>query len=197
MDVSEQMFVAAPPSPAPAKAPRAPRAPAAPRAGGPSMSKRAALAKRTVAPAPAEKKDKKAPGVEPVKVKKPRKFSEPVRMHRACKEAMGATTMLLPRAAVDRIIREITAEFAASDDSLRWTEAAKFALHLGLEAFGVEFFSEINVLASHAGRVAPLPIDVKVRKVVQQECKGGNVVMNGVALGKLEEQLGRELYKRE
>jgi histone H3/H4 len=160
--------------------------------------KRAAIARREAQAkeaAPVKKDAKKGLAVEPVKTKKPRRFSNSVRAHRECKIAMCETTLNVPRAPFARIIRELTDDVPTENSDIRWTESAKFALHQAAEAYMIEYFSKVNVLASHAGRVGPKAIDFRTMTALDA-CTGGNVVMNGTAIGKLEKQLKRELYAR-
>jgi len=193
MDTSETPFVEAVHA-ARTKVPRVSQA----RSGSLVDRKRAAverMAARTAEIAPAKKNAKKELAVEPVETKKRRKFSHAVRAHRVCKLAMSETTLNVPRAVIARIIRELTDDVPTDNADIRWTETAKFALHQAVEAFAIEYLSKVNVLASHAGRVGPKAIDFKTLSALET-CTGGNVVMNGTAIGKLEKQLKRELYTR-
>lgn len=85
-------------------------------------------------------------GLPKTKARKRVKFKASTLAHRAIVKAQRATHTLIPKAALDRLIREIVQ--GASNDQIRLEPAAVCAIHQASEAYLIE------VMAAAAGQAA-------------------------------------------
>eukprot|EP00978_Attheya_sp_CCMP212_P032437 scaffold126575_cov67-Attheya_sp.AAC.5 len=84
--------------------------------------------------------------------------------------AMQASTgLIIPKAAVSRLVRELTRAVPGHTNELRWTVPALMAIHEALEAFAVRLFEGSNLASMYCKCVTLMPKDVQLVFKIRDE----------------------------
>eukprot|EP00978_Attheya_sp_CCMP212_P021498 scaffold62845_cov49-Attheya_sp.AAC.4 len=70
--------------------------------------------------------------------------------------------LIIPKAAVSRLVRELTNELPGHKNAIRWTGPALGAIHEALEHYVVQLFERSNLAALHGKRVTVNPKDMQI-----------------------------------
>jgi histone H3 len=127
-----------------------PRKQPAPRRGGKSLK-----AVKSLAAAAAAKR-------------KPRKFRPGTVALREIRRYQRTTELLIPKLAMQRLIREIAQDHSRHAD-LRFQSSAVAAIQEAAEAYMVGLFEDTNLCAIHAKRVTIMPKDIQLARRIRGE----------------------------
>jgi histone H3/H4 len=88
---------------------------------------------------------------------------------RQIRKYQGNTNLLIRKIPFQRLVREITHEFASSmgKDGFRFQSSALLALQEASEAFLVRLFEDANVCAIHAKRVTIMKRDLELARRIR------------------------------
>lgn len=87
---------------------------------------------------------------------------------REIRKYQKTTELLIRRAPFQRLVKEITENFA-SDKQLRWSLAAVAAMQEAAEAYLVTILEDSNLCAIHAKRVTIMPKDIQLARRLRGE----------------------------
>lgn len=105
------------------------------------------------------------------------KFRGAVRSERSIRKAQDSTDLLIPKAVVRRLCREIAYDVQRGPDELRFSKAAFEILHCALEQRAIEEFAAAQQITDNARRVTLYARDMQVLKVVAKIIKNGGGVI--------------------
>lgn len=97
---------------------------------------------------------------EPARRKKKRRLRAGTRALMEIKKYQKSVDTQIPKASMERLIREILQDFTAAGQALRLKKSAVEALHEGAEVFLTEIAEMAQKYAVHAKRVTIMPPDV-------------------------------------
>ena len=80
-----------------------------------------------------------------------------------------STGLIISKAAMSRLVREITQSIPGHKTDLRWTVHALGAIHEAVEAYAVQLFERSNLCAIHGKRVTIQPKDMDLVLKVRDE----------------------------
>ena len=80
-----------------------------------------------------------------------------------------STGLIISKAAMSRLVREITQSIPGHKTDLRWTVHALGAIHEAVEAYAVQLFERSNLCAIHGKRVTIQPKDMDLVLKVREE----------------------------
>ena len=80
-----------------------------------------------------------------------------------------STGLIISKAAMSRLVREITQSIPGHKTDLRWTVHALEAIHEAVEAYAVQLFERSNLCAIHGKRVTIQPKDMDLVLKVREE----------------------------
>jgi histone H3 len=130
---------------------------------GPSKKKPATTKKRGAEEA-AQKSSKKQKVTHDSGVKKPHRFKPGTVALREIRRYQKSTELLVPKRAMQRVIREIVQDFKPD---LRCQSSAVAAIQEAAEAYLIGLFSDANMCALHAKRVTMMPKDIQLAKRIR------------------------------
>ena len=80
-----------------------------------------------------------------------------------------STGLIISKAAMSRLVREITQSIPGHKSDIRWTVHALEAIHEAVEAYAVQLFERSNLCAIHGKRVTIQPKDMDLVLKVREE----------------------------
>lgn len=108
-----------------------------------------------------------------ITVKKPHKFKPGTVALREIRRYQKSTELLIRRLPFQRLVREIsenvTGPMTNWNEAPRWQAAAIGAMQEAAEAYLVNLFEDVNLLAIHAKRVTIMPKDMHLARRIRGE----------------------------
>lgn len=101
------------------------------------------------------------------KRKKPHRFRPGTVALREIRRYQKSTELLIPKLAMQRLIREVAQDYGPAD--LRFQASAVAALQEASEAYMVGLFEDTNLCALHAKRVTIMPKDIQLARRIRGE----------------------------
>lgn len=101
-------------------------------------------------------------------VKKPHRYRPGTQALREIRRYQKGGELLLPKAPMERLIREITRDFSWSWN-FRFTQSSVEALREAAEAYLVQLFEDTNLCAIHAGRRTIMSKDMQLARRIRGE----------------------------
>ena len=101
-------------------------------------------------------------------MKKPHRYRPGTQALREIRRYQKGGELLLPKAPMERLIREITRDFSWSWN-FRFTQSSVEALREAAEAYLVQLFEDTNLCAIHAGRRTIMSKDMQLARRIRGE----------------------------
>ncbi len=102
------------------------------------------------------------------KGKKKRRYSEQTRMQRrVIKEQKNSVNVAIPKASIQRLIREILQDVTPNREICRMSREALEAIHVALEHYLINLFAASTFVVARGDRVTLFPEDMRIVKTIR------------------------------